>query len=210
MTSTRAILAALLLLAAPLAAQDESLAPDGDEETADFRIGNAADCTAAACNATACDDEVDELPASPDGNIAVTVLDGRSIYFDFPTPSSSPSTTASAQNFDVTISKCNASCVENAGGGEPTYDIAILCAGVLKTTIASAVAVAGSDQNDTSNTWTFASDGDCSADGSTVQVEITSNRGGAGGGTRHVCVEAVEWEVTHAAAGGDELMVIGK
>ena len=217
MLNTRLLTSALLLLAAPLVAQDQSLAPDDDRETGTWEVG-AASCGGAACNAAACDDEVDELPASPDGNIAATITNNAAMWFDFPTPSSNPSTSAAAQNFDITVSRCGDEaganqCSPLTGGNDPSYDIAIMCGNVVKTTIATSVDVTGLDQNDSSNTWTFTSDGDCNADGSTVRVRIKNIRSaGAAADRRDVCIEAVAWDVTHVSAGGPakDTWVIGK
>ena len=204
----------LLLFPVALFAQDESLAVDGDEEDANWRFDNGVDCLGAACNGAACDDRVDESPQATDNLLVTTVTDGEAIFFDFPTPTNGPSASASDQTFDIAVSECGFDtdtgwCVEN-GGTDPNYDIAILCAGVLKTTIASAQAVSASNQND-SHAWTFTSDGDCNADGSTVQVRITNHRSGGGPtGRRMVCLEALEWEVTWAATGRRRMLTVGK
>jgi hypothetical protein len=201
---------AILLLLFPLSAfaQDQVLNPDGDEENAAFRINGGGVCSTR-CDAFACDTQVDEGHASPDGNIVTQGgAAGQTMFFDFPTPSANPSTSAGAQNFDITVSRCDSVCDESAGGTDPTYDIAILCNGVLKTTINTAVTITGLDQNDATNAWTFTSDGDCPADGSTVQVRFTSGRAGGGGSRRWACIEAVTWDVTHASAATAQAIVV--
>lgn len=199
----------LLVVVVPATSQDQSLAPDGDEENALWFQDDNSACTASLqCDTVACDASVNELPASPDDIVVASVTNNNRIHFDFPTPSSNPSTSASAQTFEVVISRCTSVCVEDAGGTDPNYDIELLCNGISKGDIASAQAVTGLDQL-LSHAFTYTVDGDCTPDGANVQVGIQNHQAGGGGNRRHACVEAVEWEVTHAAAGpGWDLMVI--
>ena len=207
----RAILLAGLLagLVSPALAQDESLAPDGDEENANWFQDDNTACTASLqCDTVACDASINELPASPDDVVVATITNNNTIFFDFPTPTANPSTVLNDQAFEVVVSRCTGSCVEDAGGTNPNYDLVRFCNGVNKGDIVTGQAVSSLDQLLT-HTWTHTTDGDCDAAGANVQIGIQNHQAGGGGNRRHVCVEAFEWEVTHAVAGGEEMMVIG-
>ena len=199
------LLATLLLFPLVSFAQDENRIPDDDDEENSWRIENGSDCTANACNAADCHLRVDELPASPDGELTATDIDANSIRFGFQNPTSNPSEAANAQAFEIVVSKCK-TCVENAAGADPNYDIFMACNGTDKETIATNQTVTGLDQTTTWN-WTFTADGDCTANGSTVQVKITNHQNGSGGNRRHVCIETLEWEVTHASAAARRLFI---
>ena len=192
----RLLLALLLLLPMGALAQDETLSPDSDEEDSTW-LNEAG----TACNAVACDDDVDEDSTAPDDNEVRTGTDAAEIFFGFPTPSSNPSTTASAQVFVAVMDRSNAagSTCAATGGSTPTYDIEVYCNGSLDQVIATAVAIASASQL-TNHSWTF-SDTNCATDGSDVQVNIQSHEVGAGGGERRACIDTLEWEVTHVSVG---------
>ena len=221
MTLSKRLLLALFLLAAPLAAQDQSLAPNQDHApTSAWNNSSAssscAGSTACSNSSTNCTLNVDESPQSADGNIAATASNNQWVGFHFPTPTSSPSTTTDDQTFDITMSRCNASCEESSGGTDPSYDIEWGCTDddvtVTSTSIATNQTITSLDMN-TSHTWTFsAASGECvgNSDGNNVIIELKNNQAGGGGNRRHACVEAVEWEVTHAAAGAPRrLWIVG-
>jgi hypothetical protein len=190
----------LLLLAAPLVAQDQSLAPDDASADTTWQPDNNADCTATDCGTDTCEDHVGTAPPSDDDVVLTTATNNDVMVFDFPTPSANPATTASAQNFDIIMSRCTEGCVEAAAGTDPNFDLEMLCSGVSKTTIFSAQSITTLDERDATNTWTYTPDGDCDAAGANVQMRITIHRAGGGGNRRYPCIEEVEWEVTHAVA----------
>lgn len=173
-------------------AQDASLAPDGDSNNANWTSSSAA----STCNSAACDDDLDESPQSTDNNVVYTSTDGSFIWFDFPTPASSPSTSTNAQTFDIATSECNGS-TESLGSGIPTYDISLYCNGSSVSAIATGQSITALNENDT-HPFTFNS-GSCASDGSDVQVAISQTCNGGGPNARCICIESVEWEVTYAS-----------
>ena len=203
-------MAVLFLLAAPLAAQDQSLGPDGDSGTSTIFEDN---CSTG-CNTGQCWDDINEAYASSDDVMTRTVTNGATIIYDFPTPSANPSTSTDAQSLDIEVSRCDddASCTERTGGSDPSFSLAIYCNGSPLTTpqvLFSGQAVTGIDQTHAGTTFTFDTT-DCATDGSDLQVFVTYTRSGGSAANRNwACVDVIEWNVTHGAAGGDELMVIG-
>jgi hypothetical protein len=184
-----------LLLLAPVAfAQDQLVYPDTDDNDASW-VNNAG----TACNATTCDDDIDEAAASPDNNVLSTITTGDTTLIGFATPSSSPSTAAAAQAFEIVMSRCTEATpgVEDAGGTDPTYDLSLYCNGSSVTTLATGVTVTSLDQAD-KYTWQLT--GACASDGSDVEAFVTVTRAGGGGNRRYPCIETIEWEVTYASA----------
>lgn len=193
------------LLAAAAFGQDETLAPDGENNSTTWRQANTA-CLLA-CDMFACDDQIDEAFGASD-NEYVSHGNNGVIIFDFPTPAASPSTATNAQAFRFVLTKClSTTCAEDTGGSDPTYDVDWMCGGVAKGTLASGVGVTGADQDD-SYAFTYATDGDCDAAGANVQFQITGHWVGGGSNRRAVCLDIAGWEVTHAAAGGRRVLVV--
>ncbi len=180
---------------------DEILAPDDELSVSTLLIptpnGGSTCFDRSDCGAVACETFVDEDPDDGDGNmLTAQSIAGVTARLSFPTPSSSPSTTASAQKFVVNLSRCNDSCAEASGGTDPTYGLRMLCNSVQKIIIAAAIPITSLDQTD-KYTWTFTADGDCTSDGSTVEASLLLLQKGSGAGIRRACAEAIEWEVTY-------------
>lgn len=188
-------------------AQDQVLQPDGEDNPTDVFT----DACTTACNAAACDDDVDEGQGSADGLEVSTTTQNATIQFDFPTPSSAPGEGASAQAFDLVMSRCDddASCTERTGGTDPAFSAEVRCNGTIITggTLFSGQAITTTDQLHT-GTWTFNTT-DCASDGSDVQVFVTLTRAGGGANRNYACIEAIDWDVTWAAV-AEEMMVIGR
>lgn len=198
-----AALVVALLLPLVSFAQDESLAVDNDLNDPTWSLG-AASCGGTACSSTNCALNINEVPTSPDNLIVATETDADTMELTFPPLAANPSEAADAQAFEVTLSKCR-NCEENPTGADPNYDLVLFCGGTEKLTVVSAQTITGNDVNAT-HTWTFTDDVDCDADGGNVEITVRSNPVGSGGNKRHICIEAVEWEVTHVAAGGARRM----
>jgi hypothetical protein len=200
---TSLFLALFVVQPAPVFAQDETLQPDGEDG------GNGDDwdgSVAGDCDSAACETDVDE-GADAGGDAAVVAANGsgESIIFDFPTPSANPATTASAQTFDTILTWCNFGQAEvTAAATNPTCTINAYCNGSLHESLGTQEVT--SQDLDAQFTWTFG--GSCASDGSDVQIYVETDQTGSGGGRRYCCAEALEWEVTHAVGGADELMVI--
>ena len=195
------LIAVLLLVAVPAFAQDQSLAPTGENNDATVGVGNDTDCSVTFCDAAACDDEVDDDPASPDALELVTDTNNAIIIFTFPTPSANPSTAAGAQNVDVNFTR-TLDCVESSDGTDPVFSLTLYCSGVSKLAITTNQAITAEDERDSTNTFTYTTDGDCDAAGVNVEIGVTLGKGGGGGSLRRASLNAIEWEVTHVAAGG--------
>lgn len=196
---------ALLLLAAPLAAQDESLPPDGNSSTSGW--GLSSDACATRCNTAACHDEIDEGIGASDNLFVGMPSNNTLIRYTFPTPSATPSTAASAQSFRVVHTKCTTGCAEDTGGSDPTYTIALVCAGVTKATLASGVSITAADDDDT-HAFTYTPDGDCDAAGANVEAAITGAFVGGGASRRTPCTDILVWQVTHASAAARRVIVV--
>lgn len=199
----------LLLLAAPLMAQDEELAPTADA-TNPSDVFN--DACATGCDSADCFEEINEDPdGAADDLVVATVTQSATIIFDFGTPASNVSTGASAQNFDYTMSRCDddANCTERGLGNNPTFNLDVYCGGTLDHNVVTGEAITTEDEAK-ATAWTFSTGGaaTCATDGSDMQVRFTLIRAGGGGNRNYACIENFEWEVTWAAA-ADELMVIG-
>jgi hypothetical protein len=193
----------LLLLAAPAWAQDQTLVPGDSGGDASNETDVFDDACAAACNAVACEAELTDTVGSPDGLHVSSTTDNATILFDFPTPSANPSTTAGAQALHMVVSRCDddASCSERSGGGDPDFTATLFCNGTTTaTTVWAAETVTAMDQTKGPATFTFP--GACASDGSDFQVQVTFGRSGGSPANRNwPCIDVLEWEVTHAAAG---------
>jgi len=195
----------LALFALPALAQDQNLAPDGEDGPSnvfDF-VSSAACSTATACSSATCETDVDEgADGGGDGLFLCTETQNATIKFTFPTPSTGPDLGAGAQTLDL-IMTCSDADTDNAEDctGSPTFDVTMFCNGTTtSTTIFLAVAVTAPTQD---HTATFTFPGACAADGSDFEIEFRLGRsGGSPAGRRWAGIEAVEWEVTHAAGGG--------
>ena len=191
----RYLIVLLLLLPSLALAQDQNLAPTGDYNDADFRLNDGG----TACDTAACETEVDESPASPDGLEVNTGTNNASIIFNMDDPSDNPSGVTDAQTIQIISSRCTEAGVETSGGTNPNFDLYVSCGGSDHQTLVTAQTQSGIDQDNSYN-WTFG--GSCAADGTDVEVRFVAHRAGGGGNRRYPCIEAIEWEVTHAAAGG--------
>ena len=209
----------LFLLALPILAADEDLAPDGDDDAAMTTAGSTVEdngCTNSCTNGTDCYTQIDEAPDGAadtgcGGNGCITVSDaagaGEQMVVTFPTPSQDPSTATDAQRFHILASKClDTSCQEDSGGsGTPPLYVYLWCNSVLYAgpEIGNAICViadiAGDNQSVTCD-WTMPGVGDCAVNGSDVAVGLGVSREAGGPNERWSCHEAVEWEVTWASA----------
>jgi hypothetical protein len=112
-------------------------------------------------------------------------------------------------DFIMTCADDDTTCTEDCNGS-PVFTAEIYCNGAALTTpqiIFSSQGISAPDQ-DHSTTFTFDTT-DCATDGSDLQVSVTLGRSaGAPGSRRWAGIEAVEWEVTHAAAGGRRVIIV--
>lgn len=192
----------LFLLALPVAAQDETLQPDAENNPS--TVLN--DSCSTACNATTCDDDVDEGQGSADGLEVSTLTNNASIIFDFPNPASNPS---GSQTMDLVMSRCDddASCTERTAGTDPPFSAWITCNGTDDTQIFNAQAVTTTDEL---HQGAFTFPAACAADGSDLGVRILLARAGGGGNRNYSCIEAVDWDVTWASATTPQVIVVGR
>lgn len=195
---SRLLIALLLLVPVAGFAQDQTLPPTSDLVDSAAMFNSTSTC-ATACSTTDCAAAIDELPSIDGVTVtAIATTGDRTMRVTFDTPSSDPSATADAQTMDIRISRCVVACTEATGGTNPTATAEVYCNGSLHQTLYTAVAITGLDQ-DQSTTWTHG--GACATDGSDVELRLTVLHAGGGGNRRWSCIEAVEWEVTHATAG---------
>ena len=197
------LIAFLLLIPSLAFAQDQSLAPDGEHgPSAVFSNITAAACsTGTACAAAACETEVDESPDSGDNLYLCTETTNAVIRFTFPTPSSDPDTGTNAQAIDLIMS-CTDADTDNSQSclGSPTFSLELWCGGSA-TGVSPFNGVSIAVDSDHSATFTYP--GACATDGSDLEFHFILGRsGGSPGDRRWAAIEAVEWEVTHAAGGG--------
>ena len=153
--------------------------------------------------------DVDEDPdGGGDNAIQTTTTNNDDWRVGFDPPSSNPDTGTDAQAFELLISKCTNATpgVEDAGGSDPTVDVEVYCNGSQDQVLAEAVVITGDDQS-VRQVWTF-STANCSSDGSDVELLVQVHRAGGGGNRRYPCIEASEWEVTHAAAGPSPTIIV--
>ena len=199
---TRAHLIAALLLFFPLVAfgVDENLAPDGENgPTNVFNTG-----LTTACSATTCEGEVDEdADGAADNFIVCTEATDPTIRFDFPQPSLNPSTATNAQALDLIMTSTDddGACTEDAAGTDASFTAELYCNGSATGVVPfSFVTIATEDEDHRAN---FTFPGACASNGSDFQVLFTLHgSGGSPAGRRWAAIEAVQWEVTHAAVGG--------
>lgn len=193
-------LAALALVAclfpAWARAADQTLAPDGCGESANNT------CSTATAPGT-----LDEGVSTPGGDWCAASGCGSGAVNTawrmlFPTPTNPPSSTTDAQTFRIYARKCS------AGGADPSVRMDLYCNGVLVES--------GDEQTVTSETGQVFSElvtftaVSCAANGSDVEVRVVGTAsGGTPSGRRSVGVDAVEWQVTWAAAGGKKMLIVG-
>ncbi len=194
---TRLFLAALLLIAIPSMAQDESLVPDGDDSS---DSGTTCDTTVAAV--------VDEGTGTPAGNCGAggsgadcCRADSNNVSWTFdvtmPTPSSALNTGS-----DVQVMKIHVESFDEGQAGDPTIRIDILdgtaCADLHETGATTTLTDAGFPAV-ISDSWTAAG----LSGAADVCVRIVCTKIGGASGARNSCdIDAIEWDVFHAAAGG--------
>lgn len=204
----------MILLLLPVLAwgQDQSLAPNGENGPSDVYSDITGDvCTnSTACSATTCETDVDEgADAGGDDLEVCTATQNATIRFSFPTPSANPDTGTNAQTIDLIMSCTDADTSPNSEDctGDPTFSVELYC-GASPTAVLpfSGTAITAVDQ-DHSTTFTYP--GACASDGSDLEFHFTLGRsGGSPGSRRWAAIEAVEWEVTHAAAGGARRVIL--
>ena len=206
----------LLLFALPAWAQDQTLIPTGDDDATMSSEGytdiSDSGCTNECWDSDACYLHLDEDPSGVGDNaIVASTVENEQGIFTFNTPTSPPSQTALAQTFNLSVSECDdGSCVESSGNGEPTVWVYLWCNGVEIV----AVLQGGTLENDEEDEyvtidWTFpGSGGGCADDGSDVAIGLNVSTGGGGSNERHICYEAVEWEVTWASEGRSRRAII--
>ena len=172
---------------------DQLLSPDDASAAVAvaWRDDNGSDCTGENCFTYACEANVDEDPASPDGNLVATnAVSDDTQRFLFPTPVCNPSTLTGDQFVRVMMSRC-ATCVEDSGGDDPNYDVSLSCAGTFKFNIATGVDVTGLDQVSL-HSFTYTTDAQCDAAGANIEIGINNNSSA----DREVCLEAIQLGVT--------------
>ena len=207
----RRLLLIALLLAAPLAAQEDVL-PDGDAAESVFGDTTGSNCQTL-CTAKDCSVDVDDDPTSVDGAfLGMTAT--ASIRFTFASPTGNPDTTASAQSIELAVHKSRASgalCgAAQTGNQDSTYDLTLYCNGVSKsgTFQQAGIPLTGGSQQDTYS-WTYPSgDGDCGADGATVEFEVNGACAGSASQRRCMSIDAIRWVAT-VSAGSRRVITVG-
>ena len=169
------------------------LAPDSDtENSAVFGLGDGTDCTDdTACDATDCEDAVDEDPESKDSNFLIADSDNDTMYFGFPTPATAPSLAVGAQTFQITLSRGDGSDC-STGTGDSQYGVRMYCGTSFLINLFRGFRVHGDDQI-ARFSWTFPNSGFCENDGSNVRLRFESIDLTAQ--PWRPIIEAVEWEV---------------
>lgn len=186
-------LLAVLLLAAPLAAQDQTLEPSGtvSETNSDCDGTTSWQRTSDNSDATFCDGGTGSGAES------------YNLLMSFDTPTNSPSTTTDDQAFLCRVEKSDTS----AGNGDPTFTMELFCAGA-SVEVGGTHTVTGAVSEFTEN-FTFG--GSCTADGSDAEIRVNVVRqGGSPGGRRSIDTMDCDWDVTWAAAGRSRGHVIGE
>lgn len=187
---TRRLLLALFLLAAPLAAQDQTVEPDGTVSETN------SDCTTANAHTRLSDNSDATLCDGGDASSA----ESYTLLLSFPTPTSAPSTTTDAQVFQCRAQK------SSTGGDNPTFVMNVYCGGVSHEAGTTTHTVSSTTPAEFSESWTFG--GSCTSDGSNVEIEVNVSRtGGAPTGRKSVDSIDCDWDVTYAAA-AEEMMVL--
>lgn len=182
----RAVALPLILLAAPLAAQDQTLEPNATVSETN------SDCTTANAHTRLSDNSDATLCDGGDGSSS----ESYTILLDFPTPTSNPSTTTNAQAFQCRMQKSSAT-----GSGDPTFELELWCNGSVVEAGGTHTATSTSPVEFT-ETFTFSS-GSCAASGSDAQLQIDVHHvGGAPAGRRSADSIDCDWDVTWASAGG--------
>ena len=192
---TKRWLALLLLVAAPLAAQ-EDVRPDHLNQTSGWSGAY-----------TDIDEDVD---GTLDGNLVWTSIAGNKlIWVGFASPSADPTTGTDEQTIKIAATKNTSTGSEDAGGGTPTYDIDVSSDnGTEWASLATGVSINGLDQID-SYTWTYPAGTGDPTDGSLVVVRFTTDSAGGGPNRRFGAIEAIEW-VASVASAADQMMIIGE
>ena len=176
-------LVAVLFLAVPLAAQDQTLEPSGtvSETNSDCTTSNAHTRTSDNSDATFCDGGT----GSP--------AESYNLLMSFATPTSSPSTVTDDQAFLCRAEKSDTT----AGNGDPTMTMELFCAGV-SVEVGGTHTVTGAVSEFT-EAFTFG--GSCTADGSDAEIRVNVVRvGGGPSGRRSIDIMDCDWDVTWAAA----------
>lgn len=198
-------LALIALLAVAARAQDEALAPDG---------------TSANDGSTSCDTNphltVDDDPDSPDGNASCSAgvnCDGWcaadnnntnwSMTLTMPTPSSALDTSADAQEIKLYVKN-----FDEGQSGDPTIRVDIYdgtgCADIHESGAETTLTDAGFPATYT-ELWTAAGIS-AAAD---ICVQIVCTKSGGSPGARNSCdLDAIEWNVTWAAASGRRRVIV--
>lgn len=182
----------VLLLAAPLLAQDQTLEPSGtvSETNGDCTTSDAHTRTSDNSDATLCD--------GGDGSGA----ENYNLLMSFDTPSANPSTVTDDQEF-----QCRAQKSSTAGNGDPSFTMDLFCGGVLRVA-GNSKTVTSTSPVEFSDLFTFPS-ADCAADGSDAEIRTDISRaGGTPGGRRSVDMIDCDWDVTHAVAGGARRVIL--
>jgi hypothetical protein len=183
----------IVLLAAPLVAQDQTLEPTGtvSETNSDCTTSDAHTRTSDNSDLTFCDGGTGSGAES------------YNLLLSFDTPSSGPSTTTNDQAFQCRVEKSE----NSAGNGDPTFTMELYC-NAAQVEAGGSHTVTGAYAEFT-ETFTF-SDVSCASDGSDVELLVNVVRaGGSPGGRRSIDVADCDWDVTHAAGATEEMMVIG-
>lgn len=193
MTSKRSLLLALLLLAAPVFAQDQTLEPSStySENNTDCDITTAYTRTSDNSDATMCD--------GGDGTTAETYT----LVLEFATPTSNPDTTTDAQTFICRAQRSNTD-------SSPTIRMDLACTDGTVWDTGSDQGVTADSPQDYTETFTYDS-ANCGTSGANAQLSVTVTRtGGSPSGRRSVDTVDCDWDVVWEAAGGRKLMVISE
>ena len=200
------LLALLLLLIPSLAlAQDQILAPNGEDgpSTVFNNVTGAACSTSTACSSASCELDINEgVAGGADGLKLCTETQNDTIRFSFPTPSSAPNKGTNAQTIEIIMSCTYAKDLnQNDCTGNPTFSVELYC-GSSPTAVLpfSGVAITAVEQN---HSTTFTYPATCAADGSDLEFQFTLGRsGGSPTNRRWAAIETLDWEVTYVAAAG--------
>lgn len=198
----RLLVICLMLFTVPLAAQDETIRPNGTNN-----IDAGSNCTNDAGGQPAYLELDDAVDTTDDGECTPSTCTGSSrsdhdIVLDFATPGGNPSTNTDAQLIRGRASNCN------GDGTDPTGELQARCSGVNIDSGWTATTLTGSTEVIWTESFTFNTT-DCSADGSDLDIRLNCNPSGGSPANRRSCTwDSVEVEITYAAAGGSRYIVI--
>jgi hypothetical protein len=198
-------LAITLLLASPV--WGELLDPDGENNVSTWHDQGGTTCDSANCITDIVDADGDTAICDDSAAAGPTC-----ILLDMETPSANPTTGADDQTVQGTASEHDdgdTTCVHNDGAGNPSITVEIYCGGTDCAVDAIAATAINGDGASFSGTFTFGTTigsctggTACAADGSDLQFNVCSTRGGGTpSGRRWLAVEKFEWDASVSAGG---------